>query len=124
MISKKYSSQYKIEKVTEYLEENKKNKITKAEFAARNNISDSTFNDWVIKYQRDKQGFCNVTNEVMKLEEIAVVDREEKLIQNYRIEENANYTLGEDYLRLHYNGAVVEFNKVLLEKVLAIVKRW
>lgn len=68
MVCKKYSAEFKRNKVEEYLEETKEKKITKAEFALRNNISDSTFNDWVLKYQRDKQGFCNITNEIETIE--------------------------------------------------------
>lgn len=43
MISKKYSAKFKRNKVEEYWEETKEKKITKYEFTARNNISDSTF---------------------------------------------------------------------------------
>ena len=44
----------KKEKVEEYLKECETNYVSKAEFAAKNNISDSTFNDRILKYQRDK----------------------------------------------------------------------
>ncbi len=124
MINKKYSAQYKIEKVTEYLEEVKTKKITKAEFASKNGISDSTFNDWVLKYQREQNGFCNVTKEIIKLNDVEVIDTEQFLVRNYSLEENINYIREKDYLRLHYNGAVIEFNKCILDKVLAIIRRW
>ena len=126
MICKKYSAQYKIEKVQEYLKENETKKITKAEFAERNGISDSTFNDWVLKYQRQGNGFCNVTNEIVKLEEVEVVDTEKcmirKLPEQY-VSTDGN-RLGEEYVRLTYNGAIIEFNKILLEKVMGIIKKW
>lgn len=124
MINRKYSAQFKIEKVNEYLEECKSKKISKAEFASRYNISDSTFNDWVLKYQREQQGFCNVTTEVMKLNDIEVVDTEEYIIKKYSEDDDKSYILDKNYLRLHYNGAVIEFNKSILEKVLEVVKEW
>lgn len=50
MLGKKYTAQFRIEKVKEYLSriENGE-KISKADFAYQNGLSDSTFNDWVIK---------------------------------------------------------------------------
>ena len=81
MVCKKYSAEFKRNKVEEYLEETKEKKITKAEFALRNNISDSTFNDWVLKYQRDKQGFCNITNEIVKLNEMETIETTDYLVR-------------------------------------------
>ena len=126
MICKKYSAQYKIEKVQEYLKEKETKKITKAEFAERNGISDSTFNDWVLKYQRQGKGFCNITNEIVKLEEVEIVDTEKCMIRKLpeQYESIEGKTLGEEYVRLTYNGAVIEFNKILLEKVMGIIKKW
>lgn len=125
MISKKYSAEYKRQKVEEYLEETKKKKISKAEFAARNNISDSTFNDWVLKYQRDKQGFCNITNEIAKLNEIETIDTTDYIVRNVVVdEENGTYIKDKNYIRLHYNGPVLEFNEIILERVMKIVKEW
>lgn len=125
MISKKYSAEYKRQKVEEYLEKIKIKKISKAEFAAKNNISDSTFNDWVLKYQRDKQGFCNITNEIAKLNEIETIDTTDYIVRNVVVdEENGTYIKDKDYIRLHYNGAVLEFNEIILERVMKIVKEW
>lgn len=125
MISKKYSAEYKRQKVEEYLEEIKIKKISKAEFAAKNNISDSTFNDWVLKYQRDKQGFCNITTEIAKLNEIETIDTTDYIVRNVVVdEENGTYIKDKDYIRLHYNGAVLEFNEIILERVMKIVKEW
>lgn len=126
MICKKYDAQYKISKVKEYLEETQKTNISKAMFAYQNGISDSTFNDWVIKYQRDNIGFCNITNELVKLENTEVVNTEQYLIKKIDSQANDtnNYIIKEDYLRLYYNGAVIEFNKAILDKVMGIVKEW
>lgn len=123
MVCKKYSAEFKRNKVEEYLEETKEKKITKAEFALRNNISDSTFNDWVLKYQRDKQGFCNITNEIVKLNEIETIEATDYLVRTISGDKET-YITDKDYIRLHYNGAVLEFNELLLDRVMKIVKEW
>lgn len=47
MLGKKYTAEFKLEKVREYLEKIENGeKISKADFAYQNNLSDSTFNDW------------------------------------------------------------------------------
>ena len=123
MVCKKYSAEFKRNKVEEYLEETKEKKITKAEFALRNNISDSTFNDWVLKYQRDKQGFCNITNEIVKLNEMETIETTDYLVRTIS-DDKETYITDKDYIRLHYNGAVLEFNEILLDRVMKIVKEW
>ena len=123
MVCKKYSAEFKRNKVEEYLEETKEKKITKAEFALRNNISDSTFNDWVLKYQRDKQGFCNITNEIVKLNEMETIETTDYLVRTIS-DDKETYITDKDYIRLHYNGAVLEFNEILLDRVMKIIKEW
>lgn len=127
MVCKKYSAEFKRKKVEEYLYETKEKKITKAEFALRNNISDSTFNDWVLKYERDKQGFCNITNEIVKLgnndTNIDKIEATDYLIRTMA-DGAETYITDKDYIRLHYNGVVLEFNEILLDRVIKIVKEW
>lgn len=127
MVCKKYSAEFKRKKVEEYLYETKEKKITKAEFALRNNISDSTFNDWVLKYERDKQGFCNITNEIVKLgnndTNIDKIEATDYLIRTMS-DGAETYITDKDYIRLHYNGVVLEFNEILLDRVIKIVKEW
>ena len=123
MVCKKYSAEFKRNKVEEYLEETKEKKITKAQLALRNNISDSTFNDWVLKYQRDKQGFCNITNEIVKLNEMETIETTDYLVRTIS-DDKETYITDNDYIRLHYNGAVLEFNEILLDRVMKIVKEW
>ena len=123
MVCKKYSAEFKRNKVEEYLEETKEKKITKAEFALRNNISDSTFNDWVLKYQRDKQGCCNITNEIVNLNEIETIETTDYLVRTIS-DDKETYITDKDYIRLHYNGAVLEFNEILIDRVMKIVKEW
>lgn len=58
MVGKKYSADFKRKMVEEYLNLRTSNpNISKADFAYQKWIADSTFNDWVIKYER--QGFSN-----------------------------------------------------------------
>ena len=58
----KYDIATKVSLVEEYLELSKTSKITKTNFAYEKGISDSTFNDWVIKYQNDKERFITGSN--------------------------------------------------------------
>ena len=106
MVCKKYSAEFKRKKVEEYLYETKEKKITKAEFALRNNISDSTFNDWVLKYERDKQGFCNITNEIVKLgnndTNIDKIEATDYLIRTMS-DGAETFRTDKDYIRLHFN---------------------
>lgn len=124
MICKKYSAEFKRQKVEEYLEEAKENKISKAEFALRNNISDSTFNDWVLKYKRDKQGFCNITNEIVKLNNVETLETTDYIIRTIDNADAETYITDKEYIRLHYNGAILEFNEIILDKVMKILKEW
>lgn len=124
MVCKKYSAEFKRLKVEEYLEETKDRKISKAEFALRNNISDSTFNDWVLKYERDKQGFCNITNEIVKLNKVETLETTDYIIRTIEKEDAETYITDKEYIRLHYNGAILEFNEIILDKVMKILKEW
>lgn len=124
MICKKYSAEFKRQKVEEYLEEAKENKISKAEFALRNNISDSTFNDWVLKYKRDKQGFCNITSEIVKLNNVETLEATDYIIRTIDNVDTETYITDKEYIRLHYNGAILEFNEIILDKVMKILKEW
>ena len=58
----KYDIATKVSLVEEYLELSKTSKITKTNFAYEKGISDSTFDVWVIKYQKDKERFITGSN--------------------------------------------------------------
>lgn len=65
MITKKYDANFKIQLVKEYLEKKKENpKLAKSDFAFEYKVSDSTFNDWVLKYQKMGDEFANVTIQI------------------------------------------------------------
>lgn len=125
MVCKKYTSQFKIEMVEKYLKEKEADpKITKADFAYKHSISDSTFNDWVIKYKRQGAGFCNVTDEIKKLDNIEIVDVEYKPSMLIERKESLTGPLCVNRVRMEYNGAVIEFDESLLEKAMRILKSW
>lgn len=128
MMCKKYSSQFKIEMVQQYLKEKEADpKTTIAEFASKHSISDSTFNDWVVKYKRQGAGFCNVTDEIKKLDNVEVmnvVDVECKPAMLIERRESMDGPLSVNRVRMEYNGAVIEFDESLLEKAMRILKSW
>ncbi len=108
MISKKYSAEFKIGLVEKYLSEREKSNISKAAFAAKHNVSDSTFNDWVLKYERQGSGFCNITNEVIKLNNVEIVDYRKDII--VPVEQN-KFEPTSDMMRLHYNVNKINLNQ-------------
>lgn len=125
MINKKYSANFKRETVEEYKKLKKENpKLSKTEFAIRKGIPDSTFIDWVLKYEREGIGFCNVTNEIKKLDEIEVIDVDVKSRNLVRKIDDELSPFSQNKVRLKYNGAVIEFDESLLERVLTILKTW
>jgi len=125
MVGKKYSAEFKRKMVEEYLNLRTSNpNISKADFAYQKGIADSTFNDWVIKYERQGLGFCNVTNEIKKLDCIEIVDSTP--IRTPLIKEVVDETkpLSINMVRMQYNGAIIEFDESLLERALKILKSW
>ncbi|MCM1130972.1 MAG: transposase [Roseburia sp.] len=123
MVGKRYSSQYKIAMVEEYLKLVEKDpKLPMAEFARRNELSDSTFNDWVIKYKRQGQGFCNITNEIKKLG--SIIDSTPVIIPMVNNIEDERALMSVNKIRMKYNGAIIEFDESLLERALKILKTW
>lgn len=125
MISKKYSAQYKIAMVEEYFKiKQEQPKLSIAEFATNNGLSDSTFNDWVVKYKRQGQGFCNITNEIKKLDTVEIIDSTPVVLPMVRTIDDENTPMSINKVRMKYNGAVIEFDESLLERVLTILKSW
>ncbi len=67
-VHKKYDADFKIQLVKEYLEKKKENpKLAKSDLAFEHKVSDSTFNVWVLKYQKIGDEFANVTNQIQLL---------------------------------------------------------
>ena len=68
MLGKKYTAEYKIEKVKEYLSKIENGeKISKADFVYLNGLSDSTFNDWVIKFESSEKDLLMLRNKLQFL---------------------------------------------------------
>lgn len=125
MISKRYSAEFKRNLVQKYFKEKEKNlKLTKTEFAVENGVPDSTFIDWVLKYEREGIGFCNITNEIKKLDDFEIIDVNVHQQNQIKIINEETSTLSQNKVKLKYNGAVIEFDDSLLERVLGILKSW
>ena len=68
MLGKKYTAEYKIEKGNEYLSKIENGeKISKADFAYQNGLSDSMFNDWVIKFESSGKDLLMLRNKLQFL---------------------------------------------------------
>lgn len=119
MHGKKYTAEYKTKLVEQYLKENEENKVSIAQFALNNGISDSTFNDWVIKYKRLGNNFCNITNEIEKISDVQIIDYEKDII---KFPNEIEYK--EKECRLIHKGIIIEFDEKLLERVLRVLKEW
>ncbi len=124
MVTKKYDANFKIQLVKEYLEKKKKKKkanpkLAKADFAFEHKVSDSTFNDWVLKYQKMGDEFANVTNQIELLATNVV---EASAIVKYVGE--VHLPIPKDMVRVIYKGITVEFNECLAEKIMGIIRTW
>ena len=68
MLGKKYTAEYKIEKVKEYLSKIENGeKISKADFAYLNGLCDCTFIDWVIKFESSGKDLLMLRNKLQFL---------------------------------------------------------
>lgn len=122
---RKYDIATKVSLVEEYLDISKTTKITKANFAYEKGISDSTFNDWVIKYLKDKDKFINGTsNDDDNVSIVSCVKPTfiELTKDDTKINYNDNTSLNN--IKLSYKDVTLEFNNDQLEMVLGIIKRW
>ena len=125
MISKKYSAQYKISLVEEYFRlKLEQPKLSIAQFAYNNKIADSTFNDWIIKYKRQGIGFCNITTEIKKLDSIEIIDSQPIGLSKISMIDDENTPMSINKVRMKYNGAIIEFDESLLERIFKILKSW
>ena len=88
----KYDIATKVSLVEEYLELSKTVKISKALFAYGKGISDSTFNDWVITYQKDKDRFIGGSNN--NSDDVSIVSyRENKSLHCHGISSYVKYNV-------------------------------
>ena len=120
MLGKKYTAEFKIRMVKEFLDRKEKEPtLSKSDFAFENKISDSTFNDWVLKYQKMGNEFANVTSQIELLSGSVT---EAPAIVKY---DGPVYgELPADMVRVIYNGITIEFNERLVEKIMGIIRTW
>ncbi len=123
----KYDIATKVSLVEEYLELSKTSKITKTNFAYEKGISDSTFDDWVIKYQKDKNRFisgsnCNDDVSIVSYTKPSFIELTKDNV-SYQIV-NVDNNICTNSIKLSYKDVTLEFNNDQLEMVLGIIRRW
>lgn len=121
MKGKKYTAEFRVKSVMEYLSQKE---LTIAQYARKNGIADSTFNDWVIKYKELGEGFFNVTDQIAAIASGGT--KEHIAIRKYPTAETAPNpaTLPDGFVRVTYNGAVIEFHDNLLDRVMETIRQW
>lgn len=123
----KYDIATKVALVEEYLELSKTSKITKTDFAHEKGISDSTFNDWVIKYQKDKNRFITGSNSnddvsIVSYTKPSFIELTKDNVSSQII--NIDDNICTSSIKLSYKDVTLEFNNDQLEMVLGIIRRW
>lgn len=123
----KYDIATKVSLVEEYLELSKTSKITKADFAYQKGISDSAFNDWVIKYQKDKDRFIGGSNSnddvsIVSYTKPSFIELTKDNVSSQII--NVDNNRSTNSIKLSYKDVTLEFNNDQLEMVLGIIRRW
>ena len=116
----KYDIATKASLVEEYLELSKTSKITKTNFAYEKGISDSTFDDWVIKYQKDKNRFitgsnCNDDVSIVSYTKPSFIELTKDNV-SYQIV-NVDNNICTNNIKLSYKDVTLEFNNDQLETV-------
>lgn len=124
---RKYDIATKVTLVEEYLELSKTSKITKADFAYQKGISDSTFNDWVIKYKKDKDRFIGGSNSnddvsIVSYTKPSFIELTKDNVSSQII--NVDNNRSTNSIKLSYKDVTLEFNNDQLEMVLGIIRRW
>ena len=124
----KYDIATKVTLVEEYLELSKISKITKTDFAHEKGISDSTVNDWVIKYQKDKNRFISGSNNngddisIVSYTKPSFIELTKDNVSSQII--NIDDNICTNSIKLSYKDVTLEFNNDQLEMVLGIIRRW
>ncbi len=112
----KYSKEFKIKALREY----KKSGITPTEFAEKYNIPDSTFFDWVKKYDAN-ECWLEVTNKIE-----AITDRETFHIEGPKplviVGDMIKDQPQEEIMTMTYRGITISFHHTILRKVMEVIK--
>ena len=120
---KKFDISYKLATVKEYLETSKTSKISMADFAYSKGLSDSTFNDWVIKFKR---GYFSdqPADDVIEFKVNDSSPGFVKLSQDNVISDKQCTAIGGSSIRLTYKDLTLEFPESMLDRALEVMKRW
>lgn len=78
----------------------------------------------MVKYQRQGIGFCNITTEIKKLDNIEIIDSSPINTSLVKEIKDESIPMSINKVRMKYNGAVIEFDESLLERALNILKTW
>ena len=116
----KYDIATKVTLVEEYLELSKTSKITKVDFTYGKGTSDSTFNDWVIKYQKDKDRFITGSN---SNDDVSIVSYTKPSFIELTKDNVPSKIINNDNdksIKLSYKDVTLEFNNDQLEKEIPV----
>ena len=116
----KYDIATKVALVEEYLELSKTSKITKVDFTYGKGTSDSTFNDWVIKYQKDKDRFITGSN---SNDDVSIVSYTKPSFIELTKDNVPSKIINNDNdksIKLSYKDVTLEFNNDQLEKEIPV----
>ena len=119
----KYDPSFKLALVEEYYEEYNKCRITKSEFAHSKGISDSTFNDWCVKYIRDKDRYFNTDTDIVEFNS-KNDSKFIKLSEDNIVSSSPVISAHECKITLKYKDVLLEFNSSDLNRVMEIIRRW
>lgn len=124
---KKYDIAVKLSLVEEYLNILKINpKYKISEYAYQKSIADSTFNDWLIKYKKDKYHFING---ISKEEAVSSVSNPSspmfiEISKDKIIDNTTTVSPSSSIIKLNYKDVSLELSSNQLDKVLEIIKGW
>lgn len=124
----KYDIATKLSLVEDYLQLlNDNPRYSMSDYASDHNIADSTFNDWVIKYKKDKNKFINGTsvdgtvNLTPTIKPTFIEISKDKIIDKNN---SSSASLPANTIKLNYKDASLEFSANELDKVMEILRRW
>ena len=119
----KYDIATKLSLVEDYLQLLKDNpKLRISDYAYEHDIADSTFNDWVIKYKRDKNKFINGISADDTVDLTPTVKPTFIEISKDKIVDKIDPSI--NTIKLSYKDASLEFSANELDKVMEILRRW
>ena len=122
----KYDINTKVALIEEYLERNRDdNSYSMAQFSLEKGIPDSTFNNWILKYQHDKYTFINgETHDGSIVLSSALSPTFIEISRDSIQKEERKTQPSSSSIKLNYKDVSLEFSASELEKVMEIIRRW